>query len=134
MSKQCKSCGGDCGRTEKTGCRYKGRLTDDEIIDMRYGKPVSLQGEVRDGCAICNPAYAEQAAASQVDERAAGIDTSGPFVTSHMMNVGAGVWMNRDGFPDKSVQYLCKRIYEAMVDAQPKVEIPRASIARGGKS
>jgi len=22
MSKQCSSCGGDCGRTKKTGCRY----------------------------------------------------------------------------------------------------------------
>lgn len=31
MTKQCKSCGGDCGRTEKTGCRYKVRASDDEI-------------------------------------------------------------------------------------------------------
>jgi hypothetical protein len=25
MTKQCPSCGGDCGRTNLTGCQYKGR-------------------------------------------------------------------------------------------------------------
>ncbi len=25
MNKQCPSCGGDCGRTNMTGCQYKGR-------------------------------------------------------------------------------------------------------------
>jgi hypothetical protein len=32
MSKQCPSCGGDCGGTKQTGCKYKGRLTDSELI------------------------------------------------------------------------------------------------------
>jgi len=33
MTKQCKSCGGDCGRTKETGCRYKVRMSDNEIVE-----------------------------------------------------------------------------------------------------
>lgn len=40
MTKQCPSCGGDCGRTKNFGCRYKnstcsGLLTDSELADIK---------------------------------------------------------------------------------------------------
>jgi hypothetical protein len=38
MTEQCKSCGGDCGRTGKTGCQYQGRarnlLATGELQDI----------------------------------------------------------------------------------------------------
>ena len=36
MTKQCPSCGGDCGGTKKTGCLYRGAPTSNGLIyDLR---------------------------------------------------------------------------------------------------
>jgi hypothetical protein len=40
--KQCPSCGGDCGRTAKTGCRYGAGPTIPKPVEARYEKALSI--------------------------------------------------------------------------------------------